>query len=148
MIKSFGQLEESEIVELEKKINCKLPNDYKEFLKNNNGGTTDGEIVCFNAENIEEGIALDLLYGTNLSESLCIEQWYEEYSTDLPEEMIIIGHAMETGLILLANQINWKGIYFWDNALDYENSTENKCIYRIADTFNDFLNGLYLHEER
>ncbi len=147
MIKSFGKLEENEIIELEKKIKHRLPEDYREFLRNNNGGTTDCELICFDTENIKEGIALDVLYGINLSKSLCIEQWCEEYSTDLLEDMIIIGHAVETGIILLVNRDDWKGIYFWDNALDYENSTEDKCMYKIADTFSEFLNGLYSCEE-
>jgi hypothetical protein len=66
---------------------------------------------------------------------------------DLPDEMIVIGHAMGSGMILLVNQNDWKGIYFWDNALDYKNSTEDECLYKIAGTFSEFLNGLYLCEK-
>ena len=139
MIKSFGKLEDKDIKSFEKKMKIKLPDDYKEFLKNNNGGSTNGDIICFKAEDIEETIALDVLFGIKLDdEDLCIEEWCNEYEDELLEEMIIIGHAIESGIILLINQEDWKGIYFWDSALDYEQSTEDDCIYKISTHLDSF----------
>ena len=105
MIKSFGKLEDKDIKSFEKKMKIKLPDDYKEFLKNNNCGSTNGDIICFKAEDIEETIALDVLFGIKLDdEDICIEEWCNEYEDELLEEMIIIGHAIESGIILLINQ--------------------------------------------
>ncbi len=33
-----------------------------------------------------------------------------------------------------------KGIYFWDNAHILNSSTDEGNVYRLADTFNEFLN--------
>lgn len=142
MLKKFGTVDNKKLSELEKKVNMKLPEDYKKYLEETNGGTTDGEIICFHVEGLNEEIALDILYGIDLKFGLNILDWCNEYNQDLLESMIIIGHAMETGIILLINQNDWKGIYLWDNCLDYDESTEEECIYKISDSFDEFINGL------
>jgi len=41
-----------------------------------------------------------------------------------------------------------KGIYYWDSRIVFENSTEDECVYWIADTFSEFLKILDAYEER
>lgn len=141
MIQKFGKADEANIKEIEQKLKITLPQDYRAFLAGYNGGSCE-DIIVFKVEGIEETIALDLLYGIGLKDGLNILDWCEEYADDLLEDMIIIGHTMETGLLLLIHQEDWKGIYFWDHCIDYEESTEEECIYKIADSFDDFIKGL------
>ncbi|WP_024291031.1 SMI1/KNR4 family protein [Lacrimispora indolis] len=148
MLSSFGSLDSKDLEVFQRNNNLDLPDDYKEYLLRNNGGSANDEIVCFNAEKIAEPIALGSLFGVgNAKESLSIETWLNEYRDELLENMLIIGHATGSGLVLLVNQEDWKGIYFWDNCLDYENSTEDECMYFVAKTFIEFLNGLFLYKE-
>lgn len=148
MLSSFGSLDNKDLEVFQRSNNLGLPDDYKEYLLENNGGSVNDKIVCFNAENIAEPIALGSLFGVgNAKKSLSLETWLNEYGDELLENMLIIGHATGSGLVLLVNQEDWKGVYFWDNCLDYENSTEDECMYFIAKTFKDFLNGLFLYNE-
>lgn len=54
-IKSFGKTVENDIKSLEKVLNIKFPNDYKDFLLKTNGGSipndNTNEIVLKNIEN-------------------------------------------------------------------------------------------------
>lgn len=148
MFSSFESLDYKDLELFQKKYNINLPEDYKAFLLKNNGGSANDEIICFNAEKIEEPIALGTLFGVGYTKkSLSIETWQNEYGDELSENMLIIGHATGSGLLLLINQRDWKGVYFWDNCLDYENSTQDECMYFVAKTFKDFLNGLFLYKE-
>ncbi|MBQ7233381.1 MAG: SMI1/KNR4 family protein [Bacillales bacterium] len=144
MIRGFGKTSILDIKEIEEGLKIALPKDYTEFLLENNGGVIDNDIVCFKVKGIDEPIALDVLYGINLKSGLNIKEWYNEFEEDLLEEMIIIGHALGSGLILLINQEDWKGIYFWDNTLDFESSSEEDCLYKISDSFSEFIDQLQL----
>ncbi|HJA39947.1 MAG TPA: SMI1/KNR4 family protein [Firmicutes bacterium] len=144
MIRGFGKTSILDIKEIEEDLKIALPKDYTEFLLENNGGVIDNDIVCFKVKGIDEPIALDVLYGINLKSGLNIKEWYNEFEEDLLEEMIIIGHALGSGLILLINQEDWKGIYFWDNTLDFESSSEEDCLYKISDSFSEFIDQLQL----
>ena len=67
-IKSFGKTVENDIKSLEKVLNIKFPNDYKDFLLKTNGGSipndNTNEIVL---KNIKKIINIDILYGVNWS---------------------------------------------------------------------------------
>lgn len=147
-IKGYGKIDTSEISKLEKQVRCEFPEDYKTFLSEYNGGQSDGAKVCFEAEDIETGIVLEDLLGINLEEpGLCIAHWFEQTKKELLEGMIVIGHAGEAGLLLLVNQDDLKGVYFWDAAQEYEISTEEECIHKVADSFGQFWEGLYPERE-
>lgn len=148
LIKGYGKVDGSEISQLEQQVHCKFPEDYQAFLREYNGGQPEEARVCFAAEDIEAGIVLEDLLGVNPGEpSLCIAHWYEQSKKELLEGMMIIGHAGEAGLLLLVNQEDLKGIYFWDVALEYEISTEEECIHKVADSFSEFWEGLQLEQE-
>lgn len=142
MFKKFGGEIISKLETYEKNANTKLPEDYKQFLIHTNGGQFINEIYTFWVEELEMNIGIDVLFGFNLSKSLCLTTWYKEYVDDLPENTIIIGNSINAGLILLIWQNDWKGIFLWDLSLDLEQSTEENCLYRIADNFNQFYSSL------
>ena len=92
-IKSFGKTDENDIKSLEKVLNIRFPNDYKDFLLKTNGGSipndNTNEIVL---KNIGKIINIDILYGVN-TENSCfdIEYWTKKYIDDLFEKTVIIG---------------------------------------------------------
>lgn len=141
-IKGYGNVEEEEIFKLEEEIGFTLPNDYKEFLINFNGGVPEVKYSTFKLNELEENIGLQVLYGLNLEENLDLREWYEEYEDDLLDDCLIIGHGIGFGFIVLVNSPEISGVYFWDNSFELENSSEDENIYKISDTFKEFIQEL------
>ena len=142
MFKKFGGEISKKIEQYERIVNTKLPNDYRQFLVNTNGGQFVNELHTFWVEELKQDIGIDVLFGFDNARSLCLTNWFEEYAEDLPQNTIIIGNSINAGLILLIWQTDWKGIFLWDHCLDLEQSTQDDCLYRIADTFNLFYRSL------
>ena len=141
-IKGYGNVKEEEIFKLEDEIGFTLPNDYKEFLINFNGGVPEVKYSTFKLNELEENIGLQVLYGLNLEENLDLREWYEEYEDDLLDDCLIIGHGIGFGFIVLVNSPEISGVYFWDNSFELENSSEDENIYKISDTFKEFIQEL------
>lgn len=141
-IKGYGNVKEEEIFKLEDEIGFTLPNDYKEFLINFNGGVPEVKYSTFKLNELEENIGLQVLYGLNLEENLDLREWYEEYEDDLLDDCLIIGHGIGFGFIVLVNSPEVSGVYFWDNSFELENSSEDENIYKISDTFREFIEEL------
>ena len=141
-IKGYGNVKEEEIFKLEEEIGFTLPNDYKEFLINFNGGVPEVKYSTFKLNELEENIGLQVLYGLNLEENLDLREWYEEYEDDLLDDCLIIGHGIGFGFIVLVNSPEVSGVYFWDNSFELENSSEDENIYKISDTFKEFIQEL------
>ena len=147
MLLGFGNNSEVEINKLEKDNKIELPKDYKDFLINCNGANTGANIVCFKAVKLEEDIPLGILYGIGLSRGLNIQEWNNEYKEELPKRTLIIGHAMGSGTILLIHNRIRKGIFFWDNCLDYPSSTARNCLYKVCGSFQEFIELLTIVED-
>ena len=141
-IKGYGNVKEEEIFKLEDEIGFTLPNDYKEFLINFNGGVPEVKYSTFKLNELEENIGLQVLYGLDLEENLNLREWYEEYEDDLLDDCLIIGHGIGFGFIVLVNSLEVSGVYFWDNSFELENSSEDENIYKISDTFREFIEEL------
>ena len=142
MFKKFGGEISEKIEQYERIVNTKLPNDYRQFLANTNGGQFVKELHTFWVEELKQDIGIDVLFGFDNARSLCLTNWFEEYAEDLPQNTIIIGNSINAGLILLIWQTDWKGIFLWDHCMDLEQSTQDDCLYRIADAFNLFYGSL------
>ena len=63
MFKQFGGKNFHKIEEYESIINMKLPNDYKQFLVNTNGGQFVNELHTFWVEELKQDIGIDALFG-------------------------------------------------------------------------------------
>lgn len=143
MQSSNGKLSEQELNAFQEKYHLDLPEDYKRYLRENNGGSTENVTVLFRAKRIKEWLSMGELFGVNHPvRGLSIETWQDEYDDELVENMVIIGALTFPGLLLLVNREDMKGVYLWDHTLEFETSTRKKCVYTVADTFDDFLNSL------
>lgn len=138
-MKYFGNISYADIKLIEVKTNCNLPDDYKNFLMQTNGACTDGEVTTFFVPELNEDIPLDTIFGYNLERSFNLIDFYELLSDDLEKDMIPIGCDVFGGTILLVNQESAQGIYYWDDSLSFEHSTEECCVYKIANTFTEFI---------
>jgi len=140
-ITPFGTTTTEEITELEVKFNLSLPQDYKDFLLNHNGGSPEIEYSKFYIERLKEHITLDVLCGIGI-EDLDISEWTNIYSGDIPIHSIIIGHDPGNGILLLVNDGKKNGIYYYDHAYTFSQSSDEENTYFITETFTDFIESL------
>ena len=130
------------IIKIENQFRIKLPDDYKEFLINNNGAIIkDG---TFWVEDLKQKILMEKLFGINLSTKvLTIEYWSERHKNDLWKNTIIIGSDPGGTFLLLVlgnrdDDIN-EGIYYYDNKYFFEQSSDKQNTYYICKTFSEFI---------
>lgn len=142
MFKKFGSTKAEMIKKYEELIKMKLPEDYKLFLMETNGGSFSDIHHTFYVTELEKEFPIDVLFGLQLNRNLDLEFWFKEYKEYLVECSAIIGDSLGVGLIVMIWEDDWKGIFLWDHCLALEQSTEEDCIYRIADDFDSFLKML------
>ena len=128
----------AQVEELEQLVQARLPMDYRDFLINCNGDGFAVKDVSLTIEGVNEQIGIDAMFGFHEKRSLNLITWYQEYQNELPENAIIIGNSCGAGLLLLIWQEDWQGVFLWDDALVLESSTEEDCLYCIADSFKEF----------
>lgn len=144
-LKKFGTLSPEHIKNIEKILTLELPEDYKHFLVKTNGGIVEkDESNKIHIDDLNADIAIDVLYGGNIRErNANISYWMEQLSDDLFEDTIIIGDDILQGLIVMICREENKGIYYWDDAYNFENSSDDNNIYWISETFKEFLQLLH-----
>lgn len=139
----FGFANEEAISILENKFEVVLPEDYKRFLLQENGGRNTAYKYknLVRISQINEEINIDVMFGveTNIKNA-DIEQWTSEYRDDLFPNSIIIGDTIQHGFIVfwLSNEEN-RGIYYYDDTYEFESSTDDVNAYFLANSFSEFL---------
>ncbi len=141
MINKFGNASKLEIEGLEKKFNVSLPDEYKEFLANYNGGIVDKKKENkIYIESIDEYINIDVLYGINTeSKTSDISTWMNKLGDDLMEHAIIIGDDLLQGIIVMITEGDLQGIYYWDDSYNFDESTDDENTYLIFNNFKELL---------
>ena len=137
---------ETQVDEFEQLIGVRLPREYRKFLieyyiEGINRHLAE-ENVSITVDDVNEQIGIDALFDFTEKRSLNLLSWYKEYEDELPEKSIIIGNSCGCGVFVLIWQEDWKGVFLWDRALVLENSTEEECLYRITDNFDEFIKKL------
>lgn len=140
-IKGFGTVTKDEIEVFEKETGFIFPKDYQTFLEEYNGGVPQEYENHIALEGTEETIMLNVLFGigNEIEKDLNIATWLKEFQGELPKTVIVIGTPEGGGVLLLSISEKRKGIYFWDNTFELEKSTEWNCMYKVADTFTEFI---------
>ena len=139
----FGFANNGEILMLENEFEVVLPEDYKSFLLQENGGRNTAYRYknLVRISQISEEINIDVMFGveTNIKNA-DIEQWTSEYRDDLFPNSIIIGDTIQHGFIVfwLSNEEN-RGIYYYDDTYEFESSTDDVNAYFLANSFSEFL---------
>lgn len=128
----------AKVGEFEQIIQSILPWDYRDFLIKSIGDYRSIKDVSLTVSGVDEPIGIDTLFGFSEKRSLNLMTWYREYQNELPEKSVIIGDSCGAGLLVLIWQDDWQGVFLWDSALVLKTSTEEKCLYRIADSFKEF----------
>lgn len=141
ILKKTGIALEQDITLLEKELSLKLPQDYRKFLLDTNGGVVEkdenNKIVL---TQIDETIVIDVLYGIHTgNQNADIQFWMDSLKDDLMENVIIVGDDIIQGLIVMICDGEDQGIYYWDDAYNFEESCDESNMYKIADSFTEFI---------
>ncbi len=140
----YGKLDELRLLNFEKRMGARLPNDYRNFLIEHNGGKpvpSDFSVTT------EQGSGLHHVLGLHDGPSyLSLEEHYEVLLDRMPASIIPIaddsfGNAICIGIF----RYEAGKIYFWDHELE---GTEDEQPYfgnitLIADSFTQFLDNLF-----
>ncbi len=129
------------VIELENKLGIIFPNDYRDFLINENGA--DIYDACFYVQDLKQDFLMGNLFGIDIQEGLAdIEKVYQEYGENLPENCVFIGTDAGNRFIILVAEEESKGIWLYDDSYSIEQSSDEENTYFICETFTEFLKML------
>ncbi|GIM50349.1 SMI1/KNR4 family protein [Capnocytophaga stomatis] len=129
----------SKISDIEKHFKIKLPQDYKDFLNIYNGGETEEDAFIY-VEDLDEYMIMGNFFGIDIDEGFAdIYKINEEYNDDIPPNSLLIGSDMGSGLILLIQDGENDGIWYYDHSYFFEQSSDEENTYFICETFTEFL---------
>jgi hypothetical protein len=134
-----GQVSEADICVLEHKLGFSLPNDYRTFLKDNNGGEVE-DYQSFFVKSLAQELLMHVFFGVDQPiRSQNLQFWMDEFKEDLQEGAFIFGRDPGGVLLTYITTGEDKGIYLWDHAHVFPNSTEEDGnTYYVADSFAEF----------
>ena len=147
----YGETSREEIQQFEARWKVKLPEDYKLFLLESNGGAPTPR--TFHVPRWElEGSALDFFHGFHDEPYSRLERAFEVYTDRIPADLLPIGRDAFGNIVC----IGWKGkrkgkIYFWDHEDELDENglfvQDYRNVYLVANSLQEFLDKLEELEE-
>ena len=132
---------EADIRELEERWHVTLPQDYRAFLLETNGGiakTSDQDSIYI--EDLGDSIYMEVLYGIKTKvEEADMNTWMEMFKEDILPQTLLIGDDLTAGFIALICGGEDAGVYFWDDSYVFKGSCDEHNVYFIADSFAELL---------
>ncbi len=125
-----------------------MPEDYKSFLLLTNGGILSNEVsYYFETKSLSEPIELTVFLGNKQENRIYdLGYWYSQCHYEYHNLNIALIALADPGEIMLVNEPGKEGVYLWDDSLELETSTEDNCMYKIADSFEEFVSKIYVEE--
>lgn len=134
-----------DIAKLEAQLRVALPEDYRSFLAKTNGVISKDESSVPVAL-LNTSVEIDSLFGVNPDKPwLDIAHCTEMAGSDLPEGALVIGRDLLGGFFVLMCNEDIRGVYYWDDKFNFEQSNDDSNAYFVADSFSaflDLLNGI------
>lgn len=135
---------EPAVAELENSLNIRLPESYRRFLLENNGGrpVPDG----FHFKGKTRGSSVDWFLGLLDGEANDLKTYLRIYRERLPPNFFPIACDPGDNLICISVSGADKGsIYFWDYEREGEPSATGgySNVIPVADSFHDFIKNLH-----
>lgn len=146
-LSGFGGTSSSKVDTLSEKLKVDLPEDYRQFLVEHNGGKPTARYLTFSSSEIlmdDSELVVGVLFGIDVDKPDSLYFWHNEHGDELPESSIIIGREDNEGFLVLINTEDDNGIYFWDNTHALDCSSHALNVYKISDSFTDFIDSLVL----
>ena len=138
------EISRSQISEFENELGIELPSDFKEVIKNQDGGTPELPALdfCGMSEKVFSGL-IPLLESNDYSESII--DTIESYEERFPEGIIPFGQDPFGNLYCFDYRNKTTPILvYWDHEEEMDNENQF-CV--VASNFTELLNMLYLQED-
>lgn len=155
MNKVGDQLNGSDILNLETELTYSLPNSYKDFLLNTNGGVPVESYIDFNENNLKvPGDEIKRFYGVGGKASTDLLHKMESIGDNLPKGMIFIANTHGGNFFLISLREDSYGEVFYKDheyedklPFDKKNNPLPESMVLVAENFSNFLGGLYNPDE-
>lgn len=137
----------NEMHKIEKENGYHISSDYKSFINEYGECWIEDNVYTYLREKpvwlVGESVPVELFYGLEQND-YDIREAIKTYNEQLPEQIIPIADADGGDLICLdVSEINQGKIYFWDHEL----RDREQDLFLIADTFTEFIEGLFVVED-
>jgi hypothetical protein len=141
-LKNFGKGNINNINKIENEFCIKLPNDYKDFLLNNNGVIIENGY--FFVDELQQNISMGIFYGIDMENDTIedIVRINKEFEGDILERSLLIGSDDGGGWILIVCDGENDGIWYYDHSYFFEQSNDETNTYFICNTFTEFMEML------
>lgn len=132
-----------EIQQLKDHIGSDMPEDYKQFLLNSNGGHVENNM--FYADENNEIVGVRYFFGINTNNDNDVYKALDVYKNRVPSKLLPIGEDGCGNLFCLSlRDKDYNTVYFWDHELEADEDeppTENNLL-KVTGSFQKFINGL------
>lgn len=146
---AFGPLDEKILESHEASWQIRLPEAYRLFLLKYNGGSPVPD--CFNFQGSKNGSDLRYFLGINNDYHTDLLRYLQTLKHRLPARFFPIGYDSGGNIICISVAGDDLGkVYFWDHEREAEAAQSPelaKNTILIADSFQEFLEGLYEYQE-
>lgn len=130
---------------IEQKYSCRLPDDYRNFLLENNGGFPTPDCVRFDESGQRTASDVFCFFAIDDKRAWASLEWHHEaYSGRLPKNTLPIARDSCGNLWLLDVSSDGAGsIFFWDHgSFDTFDETDLRNWPRVATSFTEFRDNL------
>lgn len=139
----YGQLRVEDLLSFEQELGVKLPNDYRDYLIEYNGGEFEKDVFEIIGD---EGnrTSIHIMYAMAEEPEWASLQKVNEYfdGVDLKKEKFvsIASDPLGNQILLKLNKPNIGSIYFWDHEVPFREI--KKILLKQASSFTEFINKL------
>jgi SMI1/KNR4 family protein SUKH-1 len=137
--------DEERIRAFEQRNGLTLPEDYRQFLLRHNGGRPEpaGSVI----PELKEPILVGDFFGLTEDGSLSLQSYLDEYRDEMPDGWMVIATDPGAAFFVLGTRPPHVGVYFWDHQHFFSSSSEEENAYRLADSFQSWIDSLREFEE-
>lgn len=139
---------EDTIATFEKRLETRLPEDYRNFMLAHNGGEPSRRVFKYkNHSGPYAGSSVRYFFAFSSDEDYSIKDYFVEFVSNnrMPGDLVPIGTDEGGNLVCIAVKgPNTGKIYFWDHEEEAEEGQEASYnnLFLVADSFKEFLESL------
>lgn len=141
---SFPPINEEAIEQFENENQIMLPEDFKQFLLNRNGGVPDLQGVDVKEKDNTKSRVVEFIFGLAPDSAGTLQHVYRIAQKRLPKNILPIARGGKHSFAMSLRKEDYGHIYF-DNSdeVDRDGRSSYDNLYQIADSFTEFLEKLY-----